>query len=133
MRKYFVLILCLLLSSCFSTPCKINLEVHNNSDEIVEVEISNNYYNHSIYYKLNPYDNIKIKNREIKYTNGIILIKTSSRLKGLGFGEYDHWFPTTHNLSINIDSDEINIFTDRMATRIFANNYEEYKKIMEQE
>jgi hypothetical protein len=103
------------------------LEVNNNSKENVEIEISNNHYHHSIFYNLNQFENIKIKHHDIKYNHGIIIIKTDSKFKAIIFGEYDHWFRTTHNLAIENDNIEINFINDRMAVRILT--YEDYYRI----
>ena len=125
MWKYsiFVILLCIFLNSCFSTPCKMSMEVINKYNGNVEIEIKSNSVDN---YLLNPLESIIRHN--IDHYNGTILVKTENKLKFIAFGEYDHWFPMSHIISILIDNDEITININKMNIRLLANNYDEYEQ-----
>jgi hypothetical protein len=122
---FFILISCLCISSCFSIPCKINAEINNSSKEPVEIEIYN--INNNLYYKIEAFEQLKIKNNDLKYTDGNLLIKTSNQLKYFSFGEYDHWFPTTHKIIIDITGNEIKVNMGGLNSYEEANSYEDYE------
>jgi len=111
-RKYqiiSIILICLLLSSCFLMPCQITLLIENISSEARIILID---------YNKNIKENIIGNNEKILFKNKImknikyVYIKTENIEGIFSLSEYDHWFASTHKLKIVIGNENFEIDTN---------------------
>ena len=109
--KYFwIIVICLLLSGCFSRHCNTTLSIKNegNNGIIILIDRNKNYYNYEI-----ENNGIKYFSKKTMENIVYVFIRTETIEGIFELREYDHWFSVNHNIEIIIGKNEFNLEADR--------------------